>query len=188
MGMIAQSVHPLMTAEELEHLYLPDKSAELVRGRLVVREPPGTKHGEIQAILAYLVTGFVRQHRLGRAFGQDTGFKIGSNPDTVRAPDLAFVSAARASTIPERGYAALVPDLVVEIVSPEDRPGELLAKVGEWLDAGALLVWVIDPWRREARVHRADGTLAIVGAGDTLKGEGLLPGFQCELAEVLGEQ
>lgn len=188
MGMTAQSLQPLMTAEELEHLYLPDKSAELVRGRLVVREPPGTKHGEIQAILAYLVTGFVRQHRLGRVFGQDTGFKIASDPDTVRAPDLAFVAAARASQIPERGYAALVPDLVAEILSPDDRPGELLAKVGEWLDAGARLVWVIDPWRREARVHRADGALAIVGAGDMLDGEDLLPGFQCELAEVLGEQ
>lgn len=187
-GMTAQSVQPLMTAEELEHLYLPNKSTELVRGRLVVREPPSTRHGTIQATLTYFVTGFVRQHRLGTVVGQDTGFKIASDPDTVRAPDLAFIALARASQIPERGYAALVPDLVVEIVCPDDRPGELLAKVGEWLDAGARLVWVIDLRRREARVHRADGTLAVVGAGDMLDGEDLLPGFRCELAEVLGEQ
>lgn len=172
----------------MEHLYLPDKSAELVRGHLVVREPPGTKHGEIQAILAYLVTGFVRQHRFGRVFGQDTGFKIASDPDTVRAPDLGFVAATRAGQIPERGYAALVPDLVVEIVSPDDRPGELLAKVGEWLEAGERLVWVIDPSRREARVHRADGGLAVVAVDGRLDGERVLPGFQCALAEVLGEQ
>lgn len=186
--MIAQSVQPLMTAEELGHLYLPDKSTELVRGRLVVREPPGTRHGSIQATLTYLVTGFVRQHQLGTVFGQDTGFKIASNPDTVRAPDLAFVAAARANQIPERGYAPLVPDLVVEIVSPDDRAGELLAKVGDWLEAGARLVWVIDPQRRDARVHRPDGSLTVVAADGMLDGEEVLPGFACALAEVLNRR
>ena len=183
--MAAQSVRPLMTAEELEHLYLPDKSTELVRGRLIVREPPGTKHGGIQAKLGYFVTGYVLQHRLGTVFGQDTGFKIASNPDTVRAPDLAFVSAARANQIPERGYAALAPDLAVEIMSPDDRPGELFAKVGDWLEAGTRLVWVIDPRRGEAHVHHPDGSLTIVAADGTLEGEDVLPGFTCALAKVL---
>lgn len=175
-----------MTAEDLEHLYLPHKSTELVRGRVIVREPPGAKHGRIQAKLGYLVTGFVLQHNLGVTFGQDTGFKIGANPDTVRAPDLAFVAAERAGRLPERGYAALAPDLAVEILSPDDRPGEVFAKVGDWLEAGTRLVWVIDASRREARVHRADGSLGLVSADGALDGEGVLPGFSCALAEVLG--
>ncbi len=188
MGMIAQSEQPLLTAEELGRFYLPDKSTELVRGRLVVREPPGARHGSIQATLTYLVTGFVRRHRLGTVFGQDTGFKIASNPDTVRAPDLAFVAAERANQIPARGYAPLAPDLVVEIVSPDDRPGELLTKVGEWLEAGARLVWVIDPERGDARVHRPDGSLTVVADDGMLEGEEVLPGFACPLAEVLSQR
>jgi Uma2 family endonuclease len=155
MSMPAESIPALMTAEELIKLQLPGKSTELVRGRLVVREPPSTWHGRIQANLAYLITDFVRKHRLGVVFGQDTGFKIFSDPDTVRAPDVAFVSQARGERIPKRGYAALVPDFVAEIVSPDDRAGELLAKVADWLQAGTRLVWVVDPQRDEARVYRA---------------------------------
>src|SRR5688500_5776082 len=82
----------LMTAEDLLRLDLRDKSTELVRGRLVLREPPNTYHGQVQSNLNLLVAGFVRAHRLGAVFGQDTGFRIASNPDTVRAPDLAFVA------------------------------------------------------------------------------------------------
>ena len=78
-----------MTAEELLRLDIRDKSTELVRGRLVVREPPSTYHGRVQSNLNVLLGGFVRAHRLGAVFGQDTGFKIASDPDTVRAPDLA---------------------------------------------------------------------------------------------------
>lgn len=131
MAMPAQSIPELMTAEELEHLHLPGKSTELVRGRLLVREPPGTRHGRIAAILAYFITDFVRRNRLGVVFAQDTGFKIQSNPDTVRAPDVAFLAQERVDLVPDRGYAALTPDLLAEIVSPDDRPGELLAKIAQ---------------------------------------------------------
>jgi Uma2 family endonuclease len=118
-------------------------------------------------------------------FGQDTGFKIQSNPDTVRGPDLAFLAGERATRIPDRGFAALAPDLIAEVLSPGDRPGETLAKVAEFLEAGTRLVWVIDPDRRQAHVYRADGTVAIVAAGGSLDGEEILPGFRCPLSEVL---
>ena len=91
MTMLAFSESPLLTAEELERVRLPHERTELVRGRLLVREPPSTEHGRIQANLAYLVTHHVRQNGLGAVFGQDTGFRIESSPDTVRGPDLAFV-------------------------------------------------------------------------------------------------
>jgi Uma2 family endonuclease len=174
-----------MTAEDLESLYLPDKTTELVRGQLVVREPPSTHHGRVQAKLQYLVMVYVERTRAGVVFGQDTGFKIQSNPDTVRGPDLAFLAGERATRIPDRGFAALAPDLIAEVLSPGDRPGETLAKVAEFLEAGTRLVWVIDPDRRQAHVYRADGTVAIVAAGGSLDGEEILPGFRCPLSEVL---
>lgn len=174
-----------MSAEELVDVRLPNKSTELVRGRLIVREPPSTYHGRIAAKLTVIIGSFVYANKLGEVFGQDTGFKIASNPDTVRAPDLAFLSRERAASLRPHGYAAVAPELVVEIVSPGDPSGEVLAKVADWLDAGAALVWVIDPRRREAHVHRPDGSLAIVGAEGLLDGENILPGFTCELRTIL---
>jgi Uma2 family endonuclease len=182
--MPAESLSEIMTADELERLDLPGKSTELVRGRLIVREPPGTYHGKVAAKLAYLVGAFVYPSRLGVLFGQDTGFKIESNPDTVRAPDFAFLSRERAAEIRPQGYGPFAPDLVAEIMSPDDRTGELLSKVGAWLDAGVRLVWVIDPARREAHVHRPDGSLSVVKAMDSLDGEDVLPAFRCALSEV----
>src|SRR2546426_3354039 len=83
-------------------------------------------------------------------------------------------------------YLEFAPDLVVEVLSHNDRPGEVLAKVGDWLDAGARLVWVVDPERRLARVYREDGTEYMLGETDQLLGEDILPGFTCTLASILG--
>jgi len=183
--MPARSTSPIISAEELLRVDFPGNAMELVRGQLVVREPPGTRHGSIAARLTYLLADYVYRHELGVVCSQDTGFKLESDPDTVRAPDVAFIGRARADQIPARGYAAFAPDLVAEIVSPDDRPGELLAKVGQWLDAGTQLVWVIDPLRAEARMYRGNGELRIVASDGVLDGEPVLPGFACALAEVL---
>lgn len=175
----------LQTAEDLLRFREPGKTAELVRGVLVVREPPGTHHGRCANRLAYRLTQFVERHGLGEVFAQDTGFKIARDPDTVRAPDVAFVAQARLDRIPPEGYADLAPDFVVEILSPGDRPGEVLEKIGQWLDAGVRLVWVLDPIRRGARIYRADGTVAMLGPGDELDGEDVFPGFRLPLGEIL---
>jgi len=177
-------VERLMTADDLLKLEHGGKSTELVRGKLVVREPPGTYHGRVQGILHVLVGSYVRAQALGAVFGQDTGFKIASDPDTVRAPDLAFVDRTRVAQIARRGYAALAPDLVAEILSPDDRPGEVLTKVGEWLEAGARLVWVIDPDRQAASVYRADGSVSTVSSDADLSGEAVLPGLSFPLSEL----
>ena len=179
------STSSLVTAEELERISIPGKVTELSRGRLVVREPPGTWHGAISAKLTYLLADFVYRQGLGIVFGQDTGFKIGSDPDTVRGPDVAFVARERVGVIRERGYAELAPDLLAEVLSPDDRPGEVLAKVADWLAAGTTIVWVVDPQRREARVYRQDGSLSVLGSDDALEGENVLPGFTCLLKDVL---
>jgi Uma2 family endonuclease len=174
----------LLTANELLTLEKSGKSTELVRGKLIVREPPSTHHGRVQGILHVLVGSYVRTHALGAVFGQDTGFKIASDPDTVRAPDLAFVDRTRVAQIPRRGYAALAPDLVAEILSPDDRPGEVLAKAGAWLEAGVRLVWVIDPDRRVASVYRVDSSVMTVSSEAEVDGESVLPGFSFRLSEL----
>jgi len=173
------------TADDLLRFHEPGKTAELVHGVLVVREPPSTRHGGRAARLARRLGNFVEQHDLGDVFAQDTGFKIHHAPDTVRAPDVAFVARAHLDRIPAEGYAELAPDLVAEILSPNDRPGEVLEKVGQWLSAGVRLVWVLDPIERRARVYRADGTDTTVAADGELDGEEVLPGFRCPLEAIL---
>jgi len=175
----------LMTAAELAELHIPNKSTELVRGRLIVREPPSTYHGQVSGRLTYLLGHHIYDRGVGEVFGQDTGFHIFSNPDSVRAPDVAFVRKERLERLPRRGFARLAPELCVEVMSPDDRPGEVLSKVGDWLEAGVVLVWVIDPAKHEARVYRADGSIALVHADGVLEGEEVLPGFALPLAEVL---
>ena len=174
----------LMTAEELLHTSIPDKRVELVRGMLVVREPPGLRHGRVAMDLGAHLLGHARAHGLGRVY-VEAGFKLARDPDTVRGPDVAFISRARLPEPEPAGYPDLAPDLVVEIVSPGDRAGEVLAKVADWLSAGARCVWVVDPERRLARIYRHDGTEQIVTADQSLDGEDVLPGFACPLRAVL---
>ena len=160
------------------------KHAELVRGVLVVREPPGLRHGRIAIELGAALSAHVRANGLGRVY-VESGFKLAANPDTVRGPDLSFIGQARLPEPEPVGFPELAPDLGVEILSPDDRPGEILGKVAEYLSAGTRLVWVIDPERRLARVYRADGTEEIVTADKALHGEDVVPAFACALVDIL---
>lgn len=173
-----------MTADELLESDVPNMSSELVRGQLVVREPPGGLHGHLSARLVFLLGQHVYPANAGMLFGQDTGFLIARDPDTVRAPDVAFVSAARAAAV-GRGFVQFAPDLAVEIISPGDRPSEIEEKVADWLRAGTRLVWVIDYDRALANVYRADGSVLVVLKNGRLIGEDVLPGFSCALSSVL---
>jgi Uma2 family endonuclease len=150
----------------------------LVRGVLVVREPAGYRHGDVTARITKLLMEAVDARGLGRVVAAGTGFRLSADPDTVRAPDVAFISRERLPDPEDQGYPALAPDLVVQVLSPSDRPGETLAKVGDWLSAGALLVWVVDPGRRVARVYRQDGTEVLLTESDVLSGEDVIPGFE----------
>jgi Uma2 family endonuclease len=175
----------LITAEELLHLNLPNKRTELVRGRLVVREPGGYTHGRVAANILGKLSAHLEHTRTGQLFAAETGFTLARGPDTVRAPDLAYVRRERLLDPEPRGFPDLAPDLVVEVLSPDDRPGEVLAKVADWLSAGTPLVWIIDPQRRSVRVYRADGTADLLTADRALDGEGVLPGFSCPLEQIL---
>lgn len=175
----------LLTAEELLRLNLPNKRTELVRGVLIIREPAGYQHGDIAARLLLAIGNHVEANALGRVFAAETGFTLRRGPDTVRAPDVAFISAVRLPDPAPRGFAEIAPDLAVEVLSPDDRPGELLAKVADWLEAGARLVWVVDPIRANARVYRADGSETLLTESHALDGEDVIPGFVCEMSWLL---
>lgn len=172
----------LLTADELLHINLPNKRTELVRGVLVVREPPGYNHGYVASKLAREIGNYAVARDLGDVLVCDSGFHLFSNPDTVRGPDVAFVSRARAPVPRPAGFAPMAPDLAIEVRSPGDTAGELREKVADWLGAGCRLVWIVDPARRSADVHRADGTTSHIGDGGALDGEDVLPGLSIPLA------
>lgn len=185
----------LMTAEELFVHPMPGKRVELVRGRLIVREPPGMRHGECAMRIGVAISNFLSRDRdargaaetRGRVVTCDSGFTLARNPDTVRGPDVAYVSRERWAAPLPLGYGEFAPDLAIEIRSPTDRIGAVLAKVGDLLDAGAHLVWVIDPARQLITVYRADGSQAMLGVDDALDGGDVLPGFAYSLVELFAE-
>src|SRR2546428_842720 len=133
----------LVTAEELEKLPDDGYRYELVEGRVIRMSPVGYLHGKTAVQLIFLLQRHLSGRHLGVAF-TELGFKLASNPDTVRAPDVAFIRQDRIPANP-RGFWAGPPDLAVEVLSPDDRPSEVQNKVEEYLRRGVPLVVVIDP-------------------------------------------
>ena len=117
----------------------------------------------------------------------ETGFKLRSSPDTVRAPDIAFVVTARipADGGPD-GFYDGPPDLAVEVLSPDDRMVDVLDKVRDYLDAGTLQVWIVAPKSNTISVYKSLGEVFVLTEKDTLVGTGPLDGFECSIAELLG--
>jgi Uma2 family endonuclease len=176
----------LVTAAEL--LLMPEDGFrhELVRGELRTMAPAGSEHGVIAMNVGASLHEHVRAHGLGRVFAAETGFKLASNPDTVRAPDAAFVRMERVGEAGENGsYWPGPPDLAVEVVSPGDTYHEVLDKVLEWLEAGARMVIVIDPRRRVATVHHPRNEARILGEDGVIDGGDVLPGWRVALRELL---
>ncbi len=174
----------ITTAEQL--LRAQDEGrCELVRGELRRLIPPGADHGRIAMRLGHRIADCVLAHGLGTVYAAETGFLLARDPDTVRAPDVAFVRAGRAPT-PERGYYPGAPDLAVEVLSHDDRPGYVREKVGEWLEAGASAVWVVDPRTRAVTVHEPGCGPRTLRLGEVLRGGRLLPGFELPVDEVFG--
>lgn len=159
---------------------------ELVRGELIMMTPGGFDHGATIVNVSTPLDVFVKKHRLGTITGAETGFQIGHDPDTVRAPDVGFVRADRVPSGPTPGFFQGAPDLAVEVLSPGDRAGEVLDKVQQWLDAGCQVVWLIDPQRRTAAIYRAREHTVLHNKDDELPGGDLLPGFRLRLADIFG--
>ena len=157
---------------------------ELIRGQLHMMTPAGYGHGRIVNRIAWFITTHVMKHRLGEVFSAETGFRIERDPDTVRAPDVAFIAADRLPDPPPRGYADTAPDLVVEVNSPDDRPREVSEKVRMWLSAGVKQVWLVDPATRTVQVCHPDGRCETFDDQQVLEGGDLLPGFSIAIADL----
>ena len=176
----------LMTAEEFLLLPDDDMQRELVRGDVVEKMPSGGRHSVVGGDVHTELNIFVRAARSGVCPQADAGFVLSRDPDTVRSPDAAYVSHERLGPhgVPT-GFFQCAPDLAVEVVSPSDRPGEIMEKVRDYIQAGTRLFWVIDPEKRMATVWRADSTVSFISETGVLSGEDVLPGFDLALASVL---
>jgi Uma2 family endonuclease len=175
----------LLTADDLWRLPNDGMRHELVKGVLHTMAPPGFEHGVIGIKLSTPLEQHVNTNKLGLVVAAETGFLIATNPDTVRAPDIGFVRQDRIQTIgiPKK-YWPGAPDLAVEVVSPGDTVFEVDDKVQEWLDAGAGLVWVVNPRRRTVTVHRPGVAPVILTTADTLDGLQVVPGFTLPVAKI----
>jgi Uma2 family endonuclease len=174
-----------MTAEEL--LSLPDDGFryELIEGELRQISPAGHNHGRIVMRLAVPLGQHVEENGLGEVYAAETGFTLRTNPDTVRAPDVAFIRQERVDEVGDRtGYWPGAPDLAVEVVSPSDTVGEVEEKVKEWLEAGTSSIWVISPRLRTVTIYRSLTDIAVLTEKDMLDGGELIPGFQYPVAKL----
>ena len=178
----------LMTADELLRLPGDGRRHELVRGELRTMPPAGFEHGDLSTEFGAPLRDHVMNHDLGRVVIGDVGFRLAADPDTVRAPDVAFVRRERlleAGRVP--GYWPGAPDLVVEVVSPNDLYTEVDEKVAEWLEHGTRLVFVVNPRRRAVAVHRPRQPVRILTVDDTLDGEDVAPGWTLPVRELFRE-
>ncbi len=176
----------LITAEEL--LRMPDDGFryELVRGELKQMAPTGDEHGYIAGEVSAELRNYVKANGLGRAYAAETGFKIYSDPDTVRAPDAAFVSRERLEAQGKvmQGFRPGAPDLAVEVVSPNDTHSEVVEKALEWLEAGCKMVLVAEPKRKTVTVYRSREDIRILTEGDSVDGADVVPGWRLPVAEI----
>jgi Uma2 family endonuclease len=185
-----QNPHPmpdskqLVTAEELERMPDDDFRYELVQGRIVRMSPVGGVHGGLTAGFIALLVQHVKAARIG-AVATELGFILARNPDTVRAPDVAFINRERipAGGLP-KGFWIGAPDLAVEVLSPDDRLSDVLTKVDEYLTYGTGLVLVVDPDEQTVSAHRRALPPLTFGLDDTLDLDDVVPGFSCRVREI----
>ena len=178
-----------VTADELPalsaRLSAQGKRTELVRGDLVIMAPAGGRHGQVAHKFGLFIGNHVLDRDLGRVFAAETGFLLRRSPDTVRAPDVAFVAAERLGTDETpAGFLELAPDLAVEVVSPGDSTGGVREKIRDWLAAGTRLVWVVYPDTRSVVVHRQGYAPETLHAADALEGHPVLPDCAVRISEL----
>ena len=174
----------LVTAEEFARIPNDAYHYELVDGRVVPMSPPGSRHGALATRIAMLLQQCADTQRLGTVITAG-GFTIGTDPDTVREPDVAFISRERVleTGIPDSFWPG-PPDLAVEIVSPSDRRLAVTAKANDYLARGVRLVWVVDSKKATVTVYRPAARPVALGSDEILDARDVLPGFSCAVARL----
>ena len=177
----------LITADQLLMMPRDDYQYELVRGELTEKmPPPGELHGDVTGRFSFELRAYSRANRFG-AVRDNAGFRLESDPDTVRAPDVAWIAPGRRAE-PVPGYPQLTPDLVVEIKSPNDTPRMVAERAQMWLDHGSREVWYGDPERTAVTRYRPGQPPQILGEYDVLDGGDLLPGFSVPVWQLFRDQ
>jgi len=186
-AILEQTRTGLMTADELLMMQNSRWGYELVRGKLKKYMPAGNLHGIIALKIGRIVGNFVEENNLGVVVAAETGFLISHNPDTVRAPDSAFIGKEKLAKygITEKFFPD-APDLAVEVVSPNDRKKDIEDKVQDYLAAGVNLIWIIYPQKQFVVVHRQSKIVSILFETDELEGEEVLPDFRLPLEKLFG--
>jgi Uma2 family endonuclease len=178
---------PLTTADELLRMPRGRWRYELVRGELRVMEPAGIEHGRVAAVAGGVLFAHVKRIGSGVVLGAETGYVLATDPDTVRAPDASYISQEHYDRLgPTTKYWPGAPDFAIEVLSPEDRPKAVRQKLLEWLAGGTIAVVVLDPARRIATAHRAQGKPQVHGLDDTLDLSDAVPDFRPTVAELFG--
>lgn len=173
------TVVQLVTAEEL--LNMPDDGFryELIKGELIKMSPAGHKHGRIAATFTSLLDQHVRANQLGAVYAAETGFLLSSEPDTVLAPDVAFIRRERLEEVGEvEGYWPGAPDLAVEVVSPGDTYTEVEEKALDWLAGGSSVVLVLNPRKRTVTVYKSVTEITILDENSVLDLSHVVANFQ----------
>ena len=184
---MSTSTSTLMTADELLKLPNDQHRYELINGELKAMSPAGHNHGRIAMRIASPLAQFVWKNNLGEVFAAETGFKLTSNPDTVLAPDVAFVREARIRELGRtKGYWPGPPDIAIEVVSPHERKLEANTKVEQWLRFGAREVWVVDSKRETVTIYHSGHDPVTFKDHDALISNELLPGFIVPLSDIFG--
>jgi len=180
---MATTTRRVATEEDLLAMPQDGHKYELVDGEIRM-SPTGNRHGVVIAQLAALLVQFVKPRRLGYVIAGDAGFRLPSK--NVRCPDVSFVATGRFpdEKVPD-DFGDLAPDLAVEVLSPHDRPRHVLDKVGEYLEAGVRLIWVIDPRAARAVVYRSLSDVRELAADGEFDGGDVVPGFRCALRDIL---
>jgi len=182
---VSSALSKLTTADEL--LVMPDDGYryELIEGELIRMSPAGAQHGMVAVRITAPLAMHVKANELGEVYAAETGFKLQSDPDTVRAPDVAFVSQNRVDEAGlVKGYWIGAPDFAVEVLSPDDSMQMTDEKAKHWLSAGAKLVWVVNPKRRSVTVYRSLIEIFEVAEDGILDGGDVIPGFQLAVTDI----
>jgi len=181
---MSQNATAVSTVEDVWRVSHEGQRCELVEGDLRLMEPSSFEHGRVAATAGVLLGVHVRQAGIGVTLGAETGFVLARDPDTVRAPDAAFVSRARAEAVGHADkYWPGAPDFAVEVISPNDSFREVEEKALGWLAAGTTVVLVLDPSRRSATVYRGEGNVRQYDGERELDLGDAVPGWRVGVAE-----
>jgi Uma2 family endonuclease len=173
----------LLTAAEFAQMPDPGHPQELVRGVVVDMPPPRFRHGKVCGRITTLLTVYSDQLQLGHVLGNDSGIVTEHKPDTVRGPDVFFVSYAKVPAKADPDYLTIAPDAVFEVRSPSDRWRDVLAKVSEYLHFGVPAVYLLDPDTSRVHCYYQDLPEEILNSTDEFVGIGPLAGFRVPVAK-----